>query len=67
MLEVEQPSKLVDYYHKLLVWDLMKKPKVTRITEKLLDPVMGKSVVMYFEWEPGRGKADDTDKEVCYG
>ncbi|WP_422136859.1 class I SAM-dependent methyltransferase [Endozoicomonas sp. ALD040] len=63
----EQPSKLVDHYHKLLVWDLMKKPKVTRITEKLLDPVMGKSVVMYFEWESGRGKSNDTNKEVCYG
>ncbi|MGI9282015.1 MAG: class I SAM-dependent methyltransferase [Endozoicomonas sp.] len=63
----EQPSKLVDQYHKLLVWDLMEKPKVTRITEKLLDPVFGKSVVMYFEWEPGEGQSNSTNKEVCHG
>ncbi|WP_034833240.1 class I SAM-dependent methyltransferase [Endozoicomonas numazuensis] len=63
----EQPSRLVDQYHKLLVWDLMEKPKVTRITEKLLDPVLGKSVVMYFEAEPGKGQSNATNKEVCHG
>ncbi|WP_079253863.1 class I SAM-dependent methyltransferase [Endozoicomonas arenosclerae] len=65
----EQPSKLVDQYHKLLVWDLMEKPWVTRTAEKLLDPVMGKSVVMYFEWEPGKGKSESNNikKEVCHG
>jgi SAM-dependent methyltransferase len=45
----EQESKVVDYYHEFLVWDLMKKPWVTRKAEQLLNPVMGKSVVMYFE------------------
>ena len=35
-------------YHKLLVWDLMRRPKVTRLAESLLNPLMGKSVVMYF-------------------
>lgn len=34
-------------YHKLLVWDLMKRPWLTRTAEKLLDPVLGKSVVFY--------------------
>ncbi len=34
-------------FHKLLVWDMMKAPKITRIAEKLLNPVMGKSVVFY--------------------
>lgn len=43
----EQP--LVKIYHKLLVWDLMKKPWLTQGLEKLLNPVMGKSVVMYFK------------------
>ena len=39
----------VRQYHRLLVWDLMKRPKITRLIEALLDPLMGKSVVMYFE------------------
>ncbi|SOD60166.1 Methyltransferase domain-containing protein [Streptomyces zhaozhouensis] len=34
-------------YHKLLVWDLMKKPAATRVAERLLDPVLGKSFVAY--------------------
>jgi SAM-dependent methyltransferase len=34
-------------YHKLLVWDIMKKPLATRATEQLLNPVLGKSFVAY--------------------
>jgi SAM-dependent methyltransferase len=36
-------------YHKILVWDLMKKPFLTRFVEKCLNPVIGKSVVLYFK------------------
>lgn len=39
---------LVRQYHSLLVWDLMKRPWLTRALEWLLNPIMGKSVVMYF-------------------
>ncbi|MEM9620425.1 MAG: class I SAM-dependent methyltransferase [Pseudomonadota bacterium] len=39
---------LVALYHRFLVWDLMQKPVLTRLLDKLLNPVMGKSVVMYF-------------------
>ena len=35
-------------YHRFLVWDLLSKPLLTQILEKLLNPLMGKSVVMYF-------------------
>lgn len=42
-------NRYVKAYHKLLVWDMMKKPWLTQATEKCLNPVMGKSVVMYFE------------------
>ncbi|MEE6177310.1 class I SAM-dependent methyltransferase [Mycobacterium sp. 050134] len=35
-------------YHKLLVWDLMRRPKVTQLAEALLNPLIGKSVAMYF-------------------
>jgi hypothetical protein len=31
----------------LLVWDITKKPAVTRITEQVLNPVLGKSLVVY--------------------
>lgn len=40
---------LVKQYHKILVWDLLKKPWLTQTLEKHLNPIMGKSVVMYFE------------------
>jgi hypothetical protein len=35
-------------YHKLLVWDLMRRPWMTRTLDALLNPIMGKSVVLYF-------------------
>ncbi|SDZ86737.1 class I SAM-dependent methyltransferase [Microbulbifer marinus] len=41
-------SRLLAAYHRLLVWDLMKKPLLTRTLEKLLNPVLGKSIVLYF-------------------
>ena len=34
-------------YHKLLVWDIMRRPWWTRIAERLLNPVVGKSLVVY--------------------
>lgn len=42
-------SKLVNLYHRLLVWDLMKKPKSTTFIDKLLNPLLGKSLVLYFK------------------
>ena len=41
-------APLVRAYHQLLVWDLMKKPAITRLLDRLLNPLMGKSIVMYF-------------------
>ncbi|MGE5292767.1 MAG: class I SAM-dependent methyltransferase [Micromonosporaceae bacterium] len=34
-------------YHKLLVWDIMKRPAVTRLAERALNPMLGKSLVVY--------------------
>jgi 2-polyprenyl-3-methyl-5-hydroxy-6-metoxy-1,4-benzoquinol methylase len=34
-------------YNRILVWDIMKAPWITRTAEKLLNPVMGKSLVVY--------------------
>jgi SAM-dependent methyltransferase len=40
--------RAVAAYHQLLVWDLMQRPKVTQLAESLLNPLVGKSVAMYF-------------------
>jgi len=42
-------SNLVNLYHRLLVWDLMKKPKLTAFIDQCLNPVLGKSLVLYFK------------------
>lgn len=42
-------NPLVQAYLKLLTWDIMKAPKLTRWTEKALNPVLGKSYVLYCE------------------
>ena len=38
---------LVRAYHRLLVWDMVKRPLVTRVAERLLQPLVGKSLVVY--------------------
>ena len=40
-------NSLVKKYHELLVWDLMKRPRATQIPEKILAPIIGKSIVIY--------------------
>ncbi len=44
----KQGVPAVDLYHRFLVWDIMKKPFVTRFLDRILNPVMGKSLVLYF-------------------
>ena len=34
-------------YHRLLVWDIMSKPAATRLAERALNPLIGKSIVIY--------------------
>ena len=43
-------------YHRFLVWDLTARPPVTRLLERALNPVLGKSVVVYLDKpaEPAR-------------
>ncbi|HLX87812.1 MAG TPA: class I SAM-dependent methyltransferase [Acidimicrobiales bacterium] len=40
---------LVRAYHRLLVWDITSAPRLTRVTERLLNPLLGKSLVVYLE------------------
>ncbi|HET9733277.1 MAG TPA: class I SAM-dependent methyltransferase [Acidimicrobiales bacterium] len=43
---------LVRAYHRLLVWDITERPVVTRVAERVLNPVMGKSMVLYARKRP---------------
>ncbi len=38
---------LAKAYHRLLVWDIMKRPRTTQVAEKVLNPLIGKSLVLY--------------------
>lgn len=38
----------VQLYHRFLSWDIMEKPWLTKILDKALNPVLGKSLVLYF-------------------
>ena len=38
---------LASAYHRLLVWDIMKRPRITRLAERALNPLIGKSLVVY--------------------
>ena len=43
---------LVRAYHRLLVWDIEAAPPITRWTERALNPVLGKSLVVYAVKDP---------------
>lgn len=43
-----ESNPLVRLYHRMLVWDMLSAPRVTRILERLLNPLLGKSVVLYY-------------------
>lgn len=56
---VDKPDHpAVTAYHELLVWDMMSRPWLTRGAESLLNPLIGKSVALYFE------KPADVDSQV---
>ncbi len=40
---------LVRGYHRLLVWDMMSAPPLTRLLDRALNPLIGKSVALYLE------------------
>lgn len=45
-------------YHRMLVWDILRRPWVTRVAERALNPVAGKSLVLYLRRpEPARAAA----------
>jgi SAM-dependent methyltransferase len=54
----------VKAYHRLLVWDISSAPKLTRWTEKVLNPVLGKSLVVYAT-KPIRGTSASTHDPIA--
>jgi len=46
-----EPPLLLRAYDRFLEWDVMESPRPVRLLEAALDPVLGKSVVYYFELE----------------
>ena len=50
MIHADENSKhvAVKAYHQMLVWDMMSRPWLTRTAETLLNPLIGKSVALYF-------------------
>ena len=46
---VERDHPLPRLYHRFLVWDITRRPRLTRAVERMLDPVIGKSLVLYLE------------------
>jgi ubiquinone/menaquinone biosynthesis C-methylase UbiE len=46
--KTKDTNSLVQAWHKLVVWDMMENPPLTKTIETILNPLIGKSVVMYF-------------------
>lgn len=44
---VNRDAAPVRAYHRLLVWDIVARPRTTRWAERVLNPLIGKSVVLY--------------------
>ena len=44
---MERDAGVVRAYHRMLVWDLTERPWLTRTAERVLDPLFGKSLVVY--------------------
>lgn len=43
----DDDHRLVRAYHRFLVWDITRRPRATRIVDAVLNPVLGKSRVVY--------------------
>jgi hypothetical protein len=41
-------------YHRFLVYDIMRRPTWTRTIERVLNPVLGKSLVLYLAHRDSR-------------
>jgi SAM-dependent methyltransferase len=53
---------LVRRYHDFLVWELTNQPRWTRVVERTLAPVLGKSLVMYADKPDRRETAEEASR-----
>jgi len=56
--------RLVSAYRRLLEWDIVRQPKITRIAERVLSPVLGKSLVLYSR-KPGSERTREAELVVA--
>jgi SAM-dependent methyltransferase len=42
-----EANRLVDAYHRLLVWEIEKQPRSMKVVDRVLNPIIGKSIVIY--------------------
>lgn len=54
-----ESHRAVAAYRRLLEWDIVKAPVVTRLADRILNPVLGKSYVLYAH-KPATGAARDS-------
>ena len=45
----DDDHRLVRAYHRMLVWDITRATPLTRVPDRMLNPVIGKSLVVYLE------------------
>jgi SAM-dependent methyltransferase len=60
---------LAQAYHRLLVWDITKRPALTRLAEQALNPLIGKSLVVYARKPPTftpNGRPPATRRPTAY-
>jgi ubiquinone/menaquinone biosynthesis C-methylase UbiE len=57
----KENSKLVKLYHDFLLWDIEKRPRLTRILERLANPLVAKSCVLYLK-KAGNGNGNQADE-----
>ncbi|MDH3752581.1 MAG: class I SAM-dependent methyltransferase [Acidimicrobiia bacterium] len=57
-------QRFVKLYNRFLTWDIMKTPTSTRVADKILNPVLGKSLVQYAR-KPARVRTTIRDHHVA--
>ena len=50
--------RLVRSYRRFLEWDIIEAPRTTRWADRLLNPALGKSIVLYTELPPSGSRAE---------
>ena len=59
-----QENRFVSGYNRLLEWDIVNGPRITRVTERMLNPVLGKSLVVYADKPPRASAPSRSEKNA---